>query len=56
MCSYAKGIKSLAGSLALPGAMGERRQVGSDKTADGQEQKRRVVVRGLLQSERIAGA
>jgi len=42
--------------LGAPGAMGESRQEGSDKTADGQEQNRRVVVRGLLQSEEIAGA
>jgi hypothetical protein len=36
--------------LGAPAAMGERTQVGSDKTADGQEQNRRVVVRGLLRS------
>jgi len=36
--------------------MGESRQVGDDKTADGQEQNRRVVVRGVLQNEGIADA
>ena len=37
-------------------AMGESREVSSDKTADRQEQDRCVVIRGLLQNEGIAGA
>ncbi len=40
--------------MLAPGAMGESRQVGSDKTAEGQAQNRRVVVR-VLQSKGIAG-
>jgi hypothetical protein len=56
MCSCAKGLTSLAGSLlGAPGAMGEGRQVGSDVTAHSRN-KTNVLVRGLLQNEGIAGA
>jgi outer membrane protein OmpA-like peptidoglycan-associated protein len=41
-------------NMLAPGAMGESRQVGSDKTAEGQAQNRRVVVRALL-NKGIAG-
>lgn len=41
-------------NMLAPGAMGESRQVGNDKTAEGQAQNRRVVVR-VLQSKGIAG-
>jgi len=41
-------------NLLAPGAMGETRQVGDDKTADGQAQNRRVIVR-VLQNKGIAG-
>jgi outer membrane protein OmpA-like peptidoglycan-associated protein len=41
-------------NLLAPGAMGESRQVGNDKTAEGQAQNRRVVVR-VLQNKGIAG-
>lgn len=41
-------------NLLAPGAMGETRQVGDDKTAEGQAQNRRVVVR-VLQNKGIAG-
>jgi outer membrane protein OmpA-like peptidoglycan-associated protein len=41
-------------NMLSPGAMGESRQVGSDKTADGQAENRRVVVR-VLQNKGIAG-
>jgi outer membrane protein OmpA-like peptidoglycan-associated protein len=41
-------------NMLAPGAMGESRQVGSDKTAEGQAENRRVVVR-VLQSKGIAG-
>jgi OOP family OmpA-OmpF porin len=41
-------------NLLAPGAMGESRQVGDDKTAEGQAQNRRVVVR-VLQNKGIAG-
>ena len=41
-------------NLLAPGAMGESRQVGDDKTVEGQEQNRRVVVR-ILQNKGIAG-
>jgi outer membrane protein OmpA-like peptidoglycan-associated protein len=41
-------------NMLAPGAMGESRQVGSDKTAEGQSQNRRVVVR-VLQNKGIAG-
>ena len=41
-------------NILAPGAMGESRQVGSDKTAEGQAQNRRVVVR-VLQNKGIAG-
>jgi outer membrane protein OmpA-like peptidoglycan-associated protein len=41
-------------NMLAPGAMGESRQVGNDKTAEGQEQNRRVVVR-VLQNKGIAG-
>lgn len=41
-------------NMLAPGAMGESRQVGSDKTADGQAENRRVVVRALL-NKGIAG-
>jgi len=48
-----KGHIPLTNMLA-PGAMGESRQVGSDKTAEGQAENRRVVVRALL-NKGIAG-
>jgi outer membrane protein OmpA-like peptidoglycan-associated protein len=41
-------------NMLAPGAMGESRQVGSDKKAEGQAQNRRVVVR-VLQNKGIAG-
>jgi outer membrane protein OmpA-like peptidoglycan-associated protein len=41
-------------NMLAPGAMGESRQVGSDKSAEGQAQNRRVVVR-VLQNKGIAG-
>ena len=41
-------------NLLAPGAMGESRQVGDDKTPEGQAQNRRVVVR-VLQNKGIAG-
>jgi outer membrane protein OmpA-like peptidoglycan-associated protein len=41
-------------NMLAPGAMGETRQVGNDKTAEGQAQNRRVVVR-ILQNKGIAG-
>jgi outer membrane protein OmpA-like peptidoglycan-associated protein len=41
-------------NILAPGAMGESRQVGSNKTAEGQAQNRRVVVR-VLQNKGIAG-
>jgi OOP family OmpA-OmpF porin len=41
-------------NLLAPGAMGESRQTGNDKTAEGQAQNRRVVVR-ILQNKGIAG-
>jgi len=40
--------------MLAPGAMGEVHQVGSDKTAEGQAENRRVVVR-VLQNKAIAG-
>jgi len=40
--------------MLAPGAMGESQQVGNDKTAEGQAENRRVVVR-VLQSKGIAG-
>jgi outer membrane protein OmpA-like peptidoglycan-associated protein len=40
--------------MLAPGAMGESHQVGSDKTAEGQAENRRVVVR-ILQNKGIAG-
>ncbi len=40
--------------MLAPGAMGESHQVGSNKTAEGQAQNRRVVVR-VLQNKGIAG-
>jgi len=40
--------------MLAPGAMGESDQVGSDKTAEGQAENRRVVVR-VLQNKAIAG-
>jgi OOP family OmpA-OmpF porin len=40
--------------MLAPGAMGESHQVGSDKTAEGQAENRRVVVR-VLQNKGIAG-
>jgi len=55
MCNCAKGLTSLAGSLARARGDGRKQTGRSDKTADGQEQNRRVVVRGLLQNEGIAG-
>jgi len=41
-------------NMLAPGAMGESRQVGSDNSAEGQAQNRRVVVR-VLQNKAIAG-
>lgn len=41
-------------NMLAPGAMGETRQVGSDKTVEGQAANRRVVVR-ILQNKGIAG-
>lgn len=41
-------------NMLAPGAMGESRQVGNDKTAEGEAQNRRVVVR-VLQNKAIAG-
>ena len=41
-------------NLLAPGAMGETRQVGDDKTAEGQARNRRVIVR-VLQNKGIAG-
>ena len=41
-------------NLLAPGAMGESRQVGDDRTAEGEAQNRRVVVR-VLQNKGIAG-
>ena len=40
--------------MLAPGAMGEAHQVGNDKTAEGQAENRRVVVR-VLQDKGIAG-
>jgi outer membrane protein OmpA-like peptidoglycan-associated protein len=40
--------------MLAPGAMGESNQVGNDKTAEGQAENRRVVVR-VLQNKAIAG-
>lgn len=40
--------------MLAPGAMGESQQVGNDKTAEGQAENRRVVVR-VLQNKAIAG-
>lgn len=48
-----QGHVSLTRMMA-PAAMGESRQVGSDKTAEGQAENRRVVVR-VLQNKAIAG-
>jgi outer membrane protein OmpA-like peptidoglycan-associated protein len=48
-----QGHVPLARMLA-PGAMGETHQVGNDKTAEGQAENRRVVVR-VLQNKAIAG-
>jgi OmpA-OmpF porin, OOP family len=48
-----KGHIPLTRMLA-PGAMGESHQVGNDKTAEGQAENRRVVVR-VLQNKAIAG-
>ena len=41
-------------NILAPGAMGESQQVGNDKTAEGQAENRRVVVR-VLQNKGIAG-
>jgi outer membrane protein OmpA-like peptidoglycan-associated protein len=41
-------------NVLAPGAMGESRQVGNDKTTEGQAQNRRVVVR-VLQNKGVAG-
>jgi outer membrane protein OmpA-like peptidoglycan-associated protein len=41
-------------NMLAPGAMGESRQVGDDKTAEGQAENRRVVVR-VLQNKGVAG-
>jgi OOP family OmpA-OmpF porin len=41
-------------NLLAPGAMGESRQIGNEKSAEGQAQNRRVVVR-VLQNKGIAG-
>ena len=48
-----QGHVSLTRMLA-PGAMGESHQVGNDKTAEGEAENRRVVVR-VLQNKAIAG-
>jgi hypothetical protein len=40
--------------MLAPGAMGESQQTGNEKTAQGQAENRRVVVR-LLQNKAIAG-
>ncbi len=40
--------------MLAPGAMGESHQVGSDTSAEGQAENRRVVVR-VLQNKGIAG-
>jgi hypothetical protein len=40
--------------MLAPGAMGESRQIATDKTAEGEAQNRRVVVR-ILQNKGIAG-
>ena len=48
-----KANVSLARILA-PGAMGESRQANNDKSAEGQSENRRVVVR-VLQNKAIAG-
>jgi outer membrane protein OmpA-like peptidoglycan-associated protein len=40
--------------MLAPGAMGETHQVGNDKSAEGEAQNRRVVVR-VLQNKAIAG-
>ena len=40
--------------MLAPGAMGESRQIGNDKTEQGQAENRRVVVRALL-NKGIAG-
>jgi OmpA-OmpF porin, OOP family len=48
-----KGHVPLTRILA-PGAMGEAHQVGTDKSAEGQAQNRRVVVH-VLQNKAIAG-
>ena len=48
-----EGHASLTRMLA-PGAMGESNQVGNDKTAEGQAENRRVVVR-VLQNKGVAG-
>jgi OOP family OmpA-OmpF porin len=42
-------------NMLAPGAMGESRQIGADKKAEGQAQNRRVVVR-VLQNKGIAGS
>jgi outer membrane protein OmpA-like peptidoglycan-associated protein len=41
-------------NMLAPGAMGESRQIGNDKTEQGQAENRRVVVRALL-NKGIAG-
>jgi outer membrane protein OmpA-like peptidoglycan-associated protein len=41
-------------NMLAPGAMGESRQVGTDKTVEGQAENRRVVVR-ILQNKGVAG-
>jgi outer membrane protein OmpA-like peptidoglycan-associated protein len=41
-------------NMLAPGAMGESRQIGTDKTAEGEAQNRRVVVR-VLQNKGVAG-
>ena len=43
-----------AENMLSPGAMGTAKQVASDKTAEGQAENRRVVVR-ILQNKGIAG-
>ena len=51
---FGGGASGQTGSGGWPRAMGESHQVGSDKTAEGQAQSRRVVVR-VLQNKGIAG-
>jgi hypothetical protein len=51
-----KGPHVIGRQLGAPGTMGESRQVGSDKTADGLEQNRAWWSGGYFKNEGIAGA